>query len=50
MEKKSNLALLIPIEELQSKFKSKLDLYRVMSIDSKYFQLVTYSELFSSAI
>ena len=36
MERRSNLPLLVPMEEFQTKFKSKLDLYTVMSVDSKH--------------
>ena len=49
MESRPELPILVPIEELQTKFKSKLDLYTVMSVDSKLSSFIKYSELFSSA-
>ena len=36
MERVPELPTLVPIEDLQSKFKSKLDLYTIMSVDRKY--------------
>ena len=50
MERRSNLPLLVLMEEFQTKFKSKLDLYTVMSVDSKHLLLTMHSELFSPSL
>ena len=50
MERRSNLPLLVQMEEFQTKFKSKLDLYTVMSVDSKHLLLIIHSELFSPSL
>ena len=50
MERRSNHPLLVPVEEVQAKFKSKLDLYTVMNVDSKYLSIIMTSELFSSSV
>ena len=50
MESLSRLPILIPAEEIQDKFKFKLDIYTAMRNDSKFLKLLTYSELFSSII
>ena len=41
MESWSRLPILIPVEEVQDKFKSKLDIYTAMSVDSKFLKLLT---------
>ena len=49
-ERRLNYSLLVPVEEVQTKFKSKLDLYTVMSVDSKHLSIIMIGELFSSSV
>ena len=35
----------IPVEDIQVKFRSKLDLYNALSVDSKLLKPTKYSEL-----
>ena len=50
MEKRAKPTIFVPLEELITKFKSKAYLYTVMSIDSKYYLMLTYSVLLSPSI
>ena len=46
MERRLKPPILIPKDEFQAKFKSKLDMHTVMSIDSKYIAIILSSGLF----
>ena len=50
MEKRAKPINFVPLEELITKVKSLADLYTVMSVDSKYYLILTYSELLSPSI
>ena len=50
MERRLRPPILIDIDEVQAKFKSKLDMYTVMSVDSKYIAIILSSGLFPSPI
>ena len=50
MERRAKPTIFVPLEELITKFKSKADLYTVMSVDSKFYLMLTYSVLLSPSI
>ena len=45
MERRSYHPLLFLVKEVQANFKSNLDLYTVMSVDSKYLSIIMMSVL-----
>ena len=50
MERRIKPAVFVPLEDLITKFKSKSDLYKVISIDCKCYSLINYSGLFPPSI
>ena len=50
MERRAKPTIIAPLEELITNFKSKADLYTVMSVNSKFYLMLTYSVLLSPSI